>query len=503
MIKERDIRNANPWWIKLEDIDEDTHIQDWNETELKHTPRLVHTLVSHSHTAGTVVYTLRGLRQVGKTTLIKLWIKKFIAEQTISPWNILYYSLDLHKDPIDVVDLIRKYMKITSRSRDSKRCYILLDEITTIPNWQKGVKVLIDSGEIKNCTVIATGSQAIDLKGSAERLPGRRGDTDDSYDKILQPMKFSEYASSLNPDIKGVIERELFRVDDRKLIFNDLANGEINKKIDSIYAWKNELDNLLKEYIMTGGLPYVVNKKISDGWIKENVYTNYKNGVRGEWVRLNNKEIWLKQLNDAIIKAQGSQTSWNNLAANTEIASHNTVHEYVRTLENLFVVSVINVYNQKTKKALVKKMKKIYFQDPFLFHMFNSKSSNRTSFDQNLEYLEDEGNKGRIIEGVIANHLIRWAFISSKQKQSFDYHDHIFYWKDKNNREVDFIYYDGESVEIPIELKYKSGIYRRELGVMSSFLDYTKKKGLVISKNQLEIRQEYVEIPASVFLTLI
>ena len=361
---------------------------------------------------------------------------------------------------------------------------------------------MIDNDEIRNCTVIATGSQAIDLKGSAERLPGRRGDVDDSYDKILLPMKFSEYVSDLNPKIKDVIREELCS-DDKKIIFNELFNGKMNKKIEKIDVWRNELDDLLKEYIMTGGLPYVVNKKISDGFIPENVYTSYKDSVNGEWVQLNNKEIWLKQLNNAIIKSQGSQTSWNSLAKNTEISSHNTAQDYVRTLENLFVVSIINRYSTNTKKALIKKEKKIYFQDPFLFHMFNSQASNRTSFDQSLEYLEDEGNKGRILEGVIANHLVRWAFISSKRKQSFDPHDHIFYWKDKNNKEVDFIYYDGESIEIPIELKYKNKVYKKELGGMSSFLDYTKKKGLVISKNQIGVQQEYVEIPASVFLVLI
>ena len=501
MVKERDIRNVNPWWIHPKNIDKDKHIQSWNETQLKHTPRLMYKLIKDFRTVNTVVYTLRGLRQVGKTTLIKLKIKEFI-EKGIAAWNILYYSFDLQEKPRDVVDVIQKYMKITSRSRENKRCYIFLDEITSIPNWQKGIKVLIDNDEIKNCTVVATGSQAIDLKGSAERLPGRRGDIDDSYDKILLPMKFSEYVSDLNPKIKDVIREELCS-DDRKIIFNELFNGKMNKKIEKIDVWRNELDDLLKEYIMTGGLPYVVNKKISDGFIPENVYTSYKDSVNGEWVQLNNKEIWLKQLNNAIIKSQGSQTSWNSLAKNTEISSHNTAQDYVRTLENLFVVSIINRYSTSIKKALIKKEKKIYFQDPFLFHMFNNQASNRTSFDQSLEYLEDEGNKGRILEGVIANHLVRWAFISSKRKQSFDPHDHIFYWKDKNNKEVDFIYYDGESIEIPIELKYKNKVYKKELGGMSSFLDYTKKNGLVISKNQIGVQQEYVEIPASVFLVLI
>lgn len=110
-----------------------------------------------------------------------------------------------------------------------------------------------------------------------------------------------------------------------------------------------------------------------------------------------------------LIKSQGSQISWSSIAHDTEISSHNTVQDYVRTLENLFVTSIINVYNKDTKKAIVKRHKKIYFQDPFLFHMYYNQSSNNPSFDQSLGYLEDEGNKGRILEGVISNHLIRWV----------------------------------------------------------------------------------------------
>lgn len=117
-------------------------------------------------------------------------------------------------------------MKITSRMRDNdKRCYLLLDEITSIPNWQKGIKALVDNDEVKNCTIIATGSQIIDLKDAAERLPGRRGNIDDSYDKILLPMKFSEYVSSLNPEIKDVLEKELSRFSDRESVLIALIGG--------------------------------------------------------------------------------------------------------------------------------------------------------------------------------------------------------------------------------------------------------------------------------------
>ena len=503
MVREANIRDVNPWWVDAAKIDEDREIQEWNRSELKFVPRLMYKIIEDCEPGNTVVYTLRGLRQVGKTTLIKLQIKKLLEMKIASPWNILYYSLDLHRTPQDVADVVQAYMRITSRLRGNKRCYLFLDEVTSVPDWQKGIKWLIDQNKIKNSIVVATGSQAIDLKGAAERLPGRRGNIDSSYDKILLPMKFSEYVSILNPDIGAFVKHELLSLESRKSIFNKLLNREIDNKVDLVDAYRNELDYLLEEYMSTGGIPLVVNKKASDGLIPEYVYTRYMQGVAGEWNKLGKKEAWLKQISNTIIKSQGSQTSWNGISKDTELGSHNTAQDYVHTLENLFIVSVINAYNSKTKSPMTRRNKKIYFGDPLFLHMFNGQANAKGSFDVGLDYLQDESNKGKILEGIVANHLIRWAFMSSNKKQSFDPHDRIFYWNDDNKKEVDFVYYDGGTVEVPIEVKYRNRVDKKELGGMSSFLRLTKKSGLVISKKHLEIKPECVEIPASVFLLLI
>ena len=126
------------------------------------------------------------------------------------------------------------------------------------------------------------------------------------------------------------------------------------------------------------------------------------------------------------------------------------------------------------------------------------------NFDTSLKYLEDEVNQSKIIEGIIADHLIRWAFSMSKKKQTYDYYNHIFYWKDDKNREVDFILYDGDTIEVPIEVKYRNKLDHKELAPMVNFLTKTGNgKGLVISKTLLEVKTDYVIIPTSVFLLLI
>src|SRR3989338_467137 len=317
MIKESDVRDLNPWWKDPIKIQDDKKIREWEESVIKY----------DFEQNNTVVYTLRGPRQVGKTTLVKLQIRDFL-EQGIHPWNILYYSLDLANSQQDVVDLIETYLKISSRQRGDRRSYLFLDEASSVTDWQKGIKWLVDSDKLKNCTVMATGSQAINLKNATERLPGRKGTINDSYDKILLPMKFAEYASLLNDDIRKLInDNNLLSFRNREEIFKKLLTGEIDEKIEKLNAYQNETNSLLNDYMLTGGTPKVISEKIKTNTIHESIYTNYLESITGQWSELGKNETLLKQFGGAIIKSLASHTSWNNLAKESALGSPNTAPE--------------------------------------------------------------------------------------------------------------------------------------------------------------------------------
>ncbi|MGB9002373.1 MAG: ATP-binding protein [Nitrosotalea sp.] len=504
MIKESDVRELNPWWKDWTLINDDKKIKEWENSVIKYDPRLRHKITYNFEPANTIVYTLRGPRQVGKTTLVKLQIKEFL-ENKVSPWNILYYSLDLASTQQDVVDVIEIYMKISERQRKDNRNYLFLDEASSVSDWQKGIKWLVDTDKLKNCTVMATGSQAINIKNATERLPGRKGSLDENYDKILLPMKFVEYASLLNKDIKKFIEHNfLLSSEKRKSIFLKLINKEIDEQIDGINAYQNELNHLLYDYMLTGGTPKVIDEKLKTNSISENTYTNYLDGFKGEWSALSKNETLLKQFSGAIMKSLSTHISWNDLAKNAALGSSNTATDYAYVLRDLFVLTIMHLYGEEKKIPLIQKDRKFYFHDPFFLHVFNGWLSAKGNFETSLKYIEDEINQSKIVEGIVADHLIRWAFMLSNKKQTFDYYNHLFYWKDDKGREVDFILYDGNSIEVPIEVKYRNKIDHKELAGLVNFLSTTgKKSGIVISKTDLEIRSEYVIIPASVFLMLI
>lgn len=504
MVKDSDLRKANPWWKDRREILTDDLIKEWENSSIKYDPRLRYKITYDFKPENTVVYTLRGPRQVGKSTLIKLQIRDFL-EKGISPHNIFYYALDLARSPQDIVDIIEAYLQLTKRLRKEDRCYIFLDEASSVDNWQKGVKWLVDGGKLPNCTILASGSHAIKIKTGIELLPGRKGEINDNYDKVLLPMKFAEYAMLLDKQIKNLIFDNKFATTEiRQMVFTKLVNREIDERLDKLNSFVDELNSLLNEYMLTGGIPKIVDEKLKTNTIPEYLYTNYLDTFKGEWNALNKKETLLKQFCGGVIKSLGSRTSWNKLSQAAELGSDNTAQDYALTLKDLFLFTIIHMYGEEKKIPLIKKERKLYFHDPFFLHVFNGWMNPSNNFETSEKFLEDKINQSRVVEQIIADHLIRWAFIQSEKKQTFDYYNHIFYWADDANREVDFVYYDGKNIEVPIEVKYRNSIDPREFAALFNFLSKTKKKsGIVISENTLEVKSEYVVVPAAVFLMLI
>lgn len=490
----------NPWWKSKDSILNDLKINEWNESKIKWDPRIRHKFNYDND----VVYSLRGPRQVGKTTLMKLQIRDFL-KKGVNPWNIMYYAFDLENNPKDVLEIINSYLTQTERWRDKSRCYLFLDEISSVKNWQKAIKRLSDMGKLKNCTVIATGSHTVDLRMATERLPGRKGITDDAYDKIMLPMKFSEYVSVLDVDLCKFINERLRPTELREKIFIKLFNAEIDPALEKLITNLEKLDRFLHEYLLTGGIPKAIDDYIKYGYINEYVYTTYLESILGDIQHLEMDLRKFKKLVDNIINDIGWPTSWNSLQKDTDIGSWSTVDRYINLLSEMFILIIYFQYNSKTKVPLYGKAKKIYFQDVFFFHTLNSWINSKKSFELANEYVMNEKNQGHLIEGIIGNHLIRLAFFLSPKKQIFDYSNHIFYWRHSEEREVDFIFKTKNELDIPIEVKYQNNVSSRDMDGLFNFKRQTGiKNALLISKNELsQESNEFVRIPASLFLLLI
>lgn len=155
----------NPWWRKPNSILKDKYILALEKSKVRWEPRLKYKFELNTD----AVYTLRGPRQVGKTTLLKDLIR-YLIEVGISPRNIFYYTCDLLDNPKALAEVISSYLDSVRPSKDT-RVYLLIDEVSSVKDWQKAVKHLVDLGKLASTTLILTGSHTLDIKKASEKLP--------------------------------------------------------------------------------------------------------------------------------------------------------------------------------------------------------------------------------------------------------------------------------------------------------------------------------------------
>ncbi len=381
---------------------------------------------------------------------------------------------------------------------------MFLDEITSVRDWQRGIKWLWDRGLLRNCTVVATGSHSMDIKMSTERLPGRRGVTNDPLDKIMLPMKFAEYVYIRDRKLGGVLGLDFRLAVPRQEIFSRLARGELDKRLEAVFGYVGELNELLYEYMLTGGIPKVVNEYSARGRLEEGLYTTYLNSVLGQLANLNKEETIVKQLVGQVLNNLSWPVSWRTLYKDTDVGSVNTAINYLMALRDMFILTISHQYGEVKKVPRMEREKRIRFHDPFFLHVMNGWLSAKSSFELSESFREDNANQGILVEGIVGDHLIRLAFRLSRKKQTFDYSNYVFNWRYEGG-ELDYVLYDGAGVELPIEVKFQKTVSKKTdfKGIYKFQKAAGVKMGLLLSKDQLDVASDCLTIPASVFLLLV
>lgn len=142
-------------------------------------------------------------------------------------------------------------------------------------------------------------------------------------------------------------------------------------------------------------------------------------------------------------------------------------------------------------------MKKLYIQDPFIFHALHGWANNKKDYFTNAKANTlDLEIKSKLIESVVYSHLCRLSFWLNP-RDLFDPKDNICYYKDEGGKEVDFVLLFDEKF-YPFEVKYQSTIAESDFFAFRSF-----KKGVLVTKDELGVYRNYVKIPVSLFLLLI
>ncbi len=407
------LQKQNPWWLREELILDDEKIKELNLERFRYFPKIIQQFPKQQD----AVLTLRGPRQIGKSTSLKLLIRHLLLEMETPKRNIFYFSLDRIEDFNQLYDLIDCYLK-GIRPINSERLYILLDEISFVREWQRGIKALADEGALKNVTLLLTGSNLIDIGKGAERLPGRRGRLDE-VDFEQLPLTFREFIELIEPKI------------------NTNDTNEI--------AFHRDLLQLrFKEYLLTGGFPLAINVFYSRSIISTYVYQLYLSWIEGDVGRAGKLERNLYQIMSRVLAHQSTGISWLNLSRESGFASHNTAQEYVGLLEKMYVLNTIPFIDLTSKQPRYRKNKKIYLKDPLIFHCFSGRNSGigDNFFSESLEFLSDPINESKLVEAVVGEHLMR-------------YYSNCHYWQGK--KEIDFVVLKDRRLEF-FEVKYQEQV---------------------------------------------
>lgn len=487
----------NPWWTNKKLIDEDKHLRTKETSKVDWKPRLKFFFKFNED----AIFTLRGPRQVGKTTLVKIMIKELL-ETGIHGRRIFYWTCDLVSGPKELASLLESYIG-WARAFTDDRLFIFLDEISSVRNWQKGIKYLADTDSLQDVTLILTGSHSLDIRKASERLPGRRGMVDEVLDKILPPMKFSEYIDVRNKKLRNVIRSlGLFSRKEREHALFQLANTTIPKEIKELSLYSSELSQLFDDYLITGGIAPAIHSYVSEGVIPSNIYGTYISVMLGDAMRWQKKEVYMAQIIRRAIESLSTQISWKSLGKQTDLGSHHTVAEYVDVLESSFVVSCIYRLDKSKGVPYFSKQKKIHFQDPFIFHALRGWSLSLPYYQSAIEFLGNAEERAKLVESVICNHLIRMAF-NLMPSSEYEYINKVTYWTSKHFREVDFAVRLNDKF-LPIEVKCKSDFNRTDLFGLYAFIKGgSSYGGIVITKDLLKTRGKIAFIPNYLFLALI
>ncbi|MFH0788789.1 MAG: ATP-binding protein [Pseudomonadota bacterium] len=300
---------------------------------------------------------LKGVRRSGKSTLMAQMIRTLL-EKGKKPHQLLRVNLE---EPLFAAEyslelLEQIYRVYREKICPSGKCYLFLDEIQNIPEWERWVR---GRSETENLKIIITGSSSRLLSREVgAKLTGRHV----SFE--IFPLSFSEFLR-----FKGVT---------------------VGSKTD-YFERKSVIRNLFAEYRQYGGFPEVVLRKEPED--KELLLKQYFEDILHRDVVSRNEirdTLTLQNLATYLMTTIGRLTSNTNLKRNFAV-SQDKVENYTSALLESFLIYRLPKFETSLKKSLRARFKP---------YAIDTGLRNRVAFT----FSEDSG---WLAENIVLNHLRR------------------------------------------------------------------------------------------------
>ena len=332
------------------------------------------------------IYTVGGGRQIGKTTLLKQWMADLLATG-LDPARLRFFTGELIDDHHAIVRLVSTVQRAMPTEG---RCYILLDEVTYIAGWDKGIKYLADAGLLEGVVLIATGSDTAVIQEARMRFPGRRGQAA-TVDFHLHPLSFAAAVG---------LKRSLSRQD---LLQLAQPSSPLPQETGQIL-----LEEFLA-YLVHGGFLTAINDMARHDRILPATFATYSDWIRGDVLKRGKQEHYLGEVLTAIVRCYGTQTTYNALARTLSIDHPATVSDYIALLASMDVLRVQPALREDKLAGAPKKARKISFCDPFIFHAVQSwlHEASDPFTAQVRPLLADPERTGHLVEACAVAHYGR------------------------------------------------------------------------------------------------
>jgi len=325
------------------------------------------------------IISIVGVRRSGKSTIMKQIAKELIKKIGKEDTLIVNFEEPEFEDT-DLNSLQKIYDAYLEIIKPKEKPFIFLDEIQNVNKWEKFVRSL---NERKEAFVIVSGSSSKLLSEElATILAGRQLQFE------IFPLSFNEF-----------------------LNFNEI---KIENKRD-ILINSQKIKSLFRAYLKFGGYPEVVLNK--DEEFKIRTLRNYYNDILTKDVirRFKIKESEkLSSLVKFYLTNISSTITFNSISKflNLSVETIRRFSSYIETSKAIFFMKRFSFSVKEQEKS----PRKVYVIDVGLANALGFK------FSEDI---------GRVAENLVA--------IELKREQANNPNLEIYYWKDRQGKEVDFI----------------------------------------------------------------
>lgn len=367
---------------------------------------------------------ISGVRRSGKSTILYQMIWDLLNKK-VKPENILLINFEDRKfNGKDIDELFNLYQR---KLNPVGKLYVLFDEIQNAEEWSHWIRKKYDLS--KNISFTITGSSSSLLKKEYSTLLTGR-----NISFNIMPLNFKEFL-----EFKG------FQIKNIELITS---------------STKNRLFNALEEYMRYGGFPEIVLKKKI---LKSAQLNQYFDDIINKDVvaRYDLSSIKAFDLAKYLLTNTGNYFSFRSARSFTKLGME-TLERYLSKIIETYLIYLVPIFSYSVKDQM---------QYPRKIYCIDTGLQNTVSFKFSKDI-------GRLSENVVFLQLKR-----NYKEPIFN----IFYWKDRQGREVDFIIKEGlnvgQLIQVCFDIEDEKTKTREINSLLGAMKEFKLREGLVITED--------------------